>query len=244
MRPWHRARPSFSSLFEVTIAPCPHERAELQREYRNPAGAEQQHRVARLEPALVDQRVPCRERGAGQGRRLGVIHDGPGRARHRRRSARRLRPACRRLDRPGRSPWRWPRCRRPPSLWKKQPATRSPAAMPATPGPAAVTSPAPSEFGMRGKRKASLARRTHRAQVAVVDRVRPHANLDLSGSRFRRRPLGQFEGIDTALADDLPDFHGSLRPPHVFATGRYWLWPGDCDTLEAGLRLPAASRGR
>ena len=35
--------------------------------------------------------------------------------------------------------------------WKKQPATRSPSAMPETPGPTAVTSPAPSEFGTRGK---------------------------------------------------------------------------------------------
>src|SRR3546814_7434188 len=35
-------------------------------------------------------------------------------------------------------------------FWKKQPATRSPAANSVTPSPTASTSPAPSELGMRG----------------------------------------------------------------------------------------------
>ena len=128
------------------------EDAELKREDRYPAGAEQQHRVARLEAALVDQRVPRRQRGAGQGRCLRVVemrgnrHDPPGvehdlfREHAVERSAQ---GACHRGRRDA-------ACR---PVLKEAPGDRSPSAMPETPGPTAVTSPAPSELGTRGKAK-------------------------------------------------------------------------------------------
>ena len=52
------------------MARAPSSRRKLQGKHRNAAGPEQQHRVAGLDAGRFNQRVPCRQRGAGQSCRL------------------------------------------------------------------------------------------------------------------------------------------------------------------------------
>ena len=184
--------------------------AELQREDRNAAGAEHQHRVARLEAALLHQRVPRRQRGAGERRRLRVVqigrdgHDALG-VQHDlfgehsvERSAERARH--------GRGGY----AARRPVL---EEASRDPVAFGDARDARADRRHVARAVRIRDARigEPPLCGRPHGAQIAVVDRIGPHPDPDLPGAGFGGGPFGQFEGVDAVLADDLPDFHESLR---------------------------------
>ena len=182
---------------------------ELQREYRHPAGTEQQHGFARLDPPLLDQRVPRGKRGAGQGGGLAVVQ--PFRDRHDavlgERDLLGEHAVERAAERAGH------RVRRNPAVGPAlEEAARHPVAGREARHARADRRDVAGPVGIRRARIGQVARRRRfdGEQVAVVDRRRAHAHQDLPRPRFGRGAVGEGEGVDAPVGDDFPGAHAAL----------------------------------
>jgi len=181
--------------------------AELQREDGDAAGAEQQHRFPGLEAAADRESVPGGERRARQGRRLGKVQMSGDR--HRSVSVKHDLLGQHAVDRS--------------ALGALHGGFRDGAGGPVleeAAGNPVARGEAGDAFADRNhlaravgigdarEGQADPARCPHGIEIAVVDRIGPHPDRDLARPRLWGRPLGELQGVDAALVDDLPDFHG------------------------------------